>query len=160
LARERSRALGVGGVGSDDVTFAEAAREWLRYCEQDRACKPSTMQAYRSSVYGRLIPVFGDMLIGDIAPIHIERWRASLPVGPRMKNKLLVEMHGIFKRARKMYGLERNPAAEVEHLRVPSKCDIDVFTPEEVMALVRAAADEQDAVIYLTAAFTGCDGES
>ena len=33
--------------------------------------------------------------------------------------------------------------------------DIDVFSVEEVMALVRAAADEQDAAIYLTAALTG-----
>ncbi len=28
-------------------------------------------------------------------------------------------------------------------------------SPEEVMALVRAAASEQDAALYLTAAFTG-----
>ena len=33
--------------------------------------------------------------------------------------------------------------------------DIDVFSPEEVYALVRAAASEQDAAIYMTAAFTG-----
>jgi hypothetical protein len=33
--------------------------------------------------------------------------------------------------------------------------DIEVFSPEEVMALVRAAASEQDAALYLTAAFTG-----
>src|SRR6185436_17986763 len=32
---------------------------------------------------------------------------------------------------------------------------IDVFSPEEVHALVRAADSEQDAAIYLTAAFTG-----
>ena len=30
-----------------------------------------------------------------------------------------------------------------------------MFSPEEVRALVRAAADEQDAAIYLTAVFTG-----
>ena len=30
-----------------------------------------------------------------------------------------------------------------------------MFSPEEVMALVRAAASEQDAAIYTTAAFTG-----
>ena len=36
-----------------------------------------------------------------------------------------------------------------------SSGDIDVFSPEEVLALVRAADDEQDAAIYLTAAFTG-----
>ena len=33
--------------------------------------------------------------------------------------------------------------------------DIEVFSPEEVWALVRAAASEQDAAIFLTAAFTG-----
>jgi len=38
------RALGA------DVTFAEAARKRLRYVKDDRACKPSTMLVYRSSV--------------------------------------------------------------------------------------------------------------
>jgi len=33
--------------------------------------------------------------------------------------------------------------------------DIEVFSPEEVRALVRVAASEQEAAIYLTAAFTG-----
>jgi integrase len=139
----------------DDVPFATAAREWLRYCEHDRACKPSTMRSYRSSVEGRLIPAFGVELTSEITPLHIERWRSSLPVSPRMKNKLLTELHGIFKRAMKMYGLAANPAAAVEALRVPKSCDIEVFTPKEVLALCRAAACEQDSAIYLTAAYTG-----
>ncbi len=33
--------------------------------------------------------------------------------------------------------------------------DIHVFSPEEVWALVRAAASEMDCAIFLTAAFTG-----
>ena len=33
--------------------------------------------------------------------------------------------------------------------------DIQVFSPEEVWALVRAAGSEQDGAIFLTAAFTG-----
>jgi integrase len=44
-------------------------------------------------------------------------------------------------------GIERHP--------VRLAGDIDVFSPEEVWALVRAAASEQDGAIYLTAAFTG-----
>jgi len=36
-----------------------------------------------------------------------------------------------------------------------SSGDIEVFSPEEVWALVRAAASEQDAAIFMTAAFTG-----
>jgi integrase len=48
-----------------------------------------------------------------------------------------------------------NPAAGIERLAQPRLGSIDVFSPEEVWALVRAAASEQDAAIYLTAAFTG-----
>jgi hypothetical protein len=93
-----------GRTSNDDVSFEAAAREWLRYCEQDRSCKPSTMRGYRSSVEGRLIPTFGAMRAADVTALQIERWRATLPVSPRMKNKLLTELHGIFKRAIKMSG--------------------------------------------------------
>jgi integrase len=64
-------------------------------------------------------------------------------------------MHGIFKRAKKVYGLPLNPVAEVEKPPIAQSGDIEVFSVEEIMALVRAAASEQDAAIYLTAAFTG-----
>jgi integrase len=43
----------------------------------------------------------------------------------------------------------------VEKLRQRRRLDPYVFTPEEVCGLARAAASEQDAAIYLTAAFTG-----
>ena len=138
-----------------DVTFAAAAREWLRYVEEDRAVKPTTLRNYRCSVETKLIPAFGDRRLRDITPADLERFRSSLAVSPRTKNKLLVELYGIFRRAQKIYGLPANPAAQVERLRERRSPDIDVFSPEEVWALVRAADDEQDAAIYLTAAFTG-----
>jgi integrase len=58
-------------------------------------------------------------------------------------------------RARKLHRLPANPVADVEKPRTASKTNIEVFSPEEVMALVRAAESQQDATIYLTAAFTG-----
>jgi integrase len=85
----------------------------------------------------------------------IERWRAGLAVCPRTKNKLVTVLHGIYRRAQRVWELSVNPALNVERLREPRRLDIDVFTPEEVMALVRAAGSEQDAAIFLTAAFTG-----
>ena len=48
-----------------------------------------------------------------------------------------------------------NPAAQVERHPQPASGDIDVFTPEEVHALARAADNEQDAAIFAVAAFTG-----
>jgi integrase len=44
---------------------------------------------------------------------------------------------------------------DVELLRERPRVDFEVYSPEEVLALVRWAASEQDAAIYLTAAFTG-----
>jgi integrase len=59
------------------------------------------------------------------------------------------------KRACKMYGLPSNPVSGVERQREIKKLDLEVLKTEEVWALVRAADGEQDAAIYLTAAFTG-----
>jgi hypothetical protein len=60
------------------LTFAEAAEEYLRFAEQDRGCKPSTIRGYRSQLNAHLLPAFGQMRIADITEREIERWRAGL----------------------------------------------------------------------------------
>jgi integrase len=149
------------GMVATGATFADAAAEYLRYAEQDRGCKPSTLRDYRSRINSRLLPEFGDRRLEEITSRDIERWRATIvtstgePLTNKSKNNLLVLLHGIFRRAVTVYGLPYNPVATVEPHRVRPSGDIEVFSPEEVWALVRAAASEQDAAIYLTAAFTG-----
>jgi len=145
------------GTVRTGATFGDAAAEFLRYAENDRACKPSTLGDYRSTINRHLVPAFGSMRLEEITPQAIEGWRSRL--GPelanRSKNKILVVMHGVFRRAMKVYGLPSNPVAGVERLRQRATTGTSFLTPEEVLALVRAADGEQDAAIYLTAAFTG-----
>jgi integrase len=141
------------------VTFADAAEEWLRHGERERGLKPTTIIDYRSALRAHLLPSFGSMRIEDIGARAIEnrraRWLAA-GMSRRNANKQLAIMHGIFERARKTHGLAENPLAEVEKLGEGyDAARFDFYTPEEVAALVRHAADEQDAAIYLTAAFTG-----
>ena len=144
------------GMRSPGVTFAEAAEEWLRFIEQDRGRKPSTVKDYRSVLRSRLLPTFGERPIDSITPQDIEQWRRSLDgLSNRSKNKLLVQMHGIFRRAQQVYNLEANPLSRVEKHPLRPSGDIEVFSPEEVWALVRTAASQTDAAIFLTAAFTG-----
>ena len=57
-------------------------------------------------------------------------------------------------RAQSVWGLPLNPVTRVEKHRARASGEIDVFTPEEVMALVRAAGSEQDAATFLTATFS------
>jgi integrase len=149
------------GMVATGATFADAAAEYLRYAEQDRGCKPSTLRDYRSRITSRLLPEFGDRRLEEITSHDIERWRARIvassgePLTNKSKNNLLVLLHAIFRRAVTVYGLTYNPVATVEPHRVRPSGDIEVFSPEEVWALARAAASEQDRAIYLTAAFTG-----
>ena len=78
------------------ATFADAAAEFLRYTEQDRGCKPSTLRDYRSNLEAHLLPAFGDQALESITSASIEAWRSSLAaLSPRTKNKLLVVMHGV-----------------------------------------------------------------
>jgi integrase len=151
----QARAGVLPGMVRTGATFADAAAEWIRYVEHDRGCKPTTLRDYRTSLRAHLLPAFGPMALERITSPAIERWRASLSCSARTKNKLLTILNGIFKRARKVFGLVGNSAADVERLRTAPPVELEVFSPEEVYALVRAAADEQDAAIFLTAAFTG-----
>jgi integrase len=146
----------LAGAVRTGATFADAAGEFLRYAEFDRGCKPSTLRDYRSNLEAHMLPTFGDQLLETITAASIDSWRSTLGgLSPRTKNKLLVVMHGIFRRAQHVWGLPANPVASVEKYRQRSSGDIDVFSPEEVLTLVRAVGSDQDAGIYLVAAFTG-----
>jgi integrase len=144
------------GMVRTGVTFADASAEWLRFIEEDRARKPSTLNDYRSALKAHLLPAFGEEPLESITPEQIDVWRRGLMgLSNRSKNKLLIQLHGIFRRAQMVWGLQANPLARVEKHPMRASGDIKVFSPEEVWALVRAASSEQDGAIFLTAAFTG-----
>jgi integrase-like protein len=139
LTLARSGQLVGGGIKSG-ATVADACAEWLRHREQERALKPSTMDGYRTTVRAHIEPAFGDLPIERVTTKMIEEWRTRLLAGrhPRTVNKIVIELHGIFERARKVWnGLPPNPVADVEALRYRRSADLDVYSPDEVRALAR-----------------------
>lgn len=139
------------------VTFSDACDEFLRFIEQERRRRSSTLDDYRSAINAHLRPAFGNLPIGKITARGIEQWRSPLvpKYSPRQLNKIVTIMHGVMERARRVHGLPANVVADVERLPERYSGDLDVYSPEEVWRLVNAAEDEQDGAIYLTAAFTG-----
>jgi len=142
------------GMVRTGATFADAAAEWLRWSESERDCKPSTLSDYRTTARA-LSRDLGELRLEDVDSRTLEDWIAGLGCSNRTKQKYIVILHGIFRRAMKVWGLPRNPAADVERPRIRVSDDIDAFSPEEVRALVRAATTPLDAALFLTAAFTG-----
>ena len=97
---EQARRGTLPGQVRTGATFADAAAEFLRYAEQDRVCKPSTLRDYRSNLDAHLLPAFGARALESISAEAIDSWRSALPaLSNRTKNKLVVVMHGVFRRS-------------------------------------------------------------
>jgi integrase len=147
------------GMARTSARFADAAHEWLRYTAEERGRKPSTLADYRSIVSVHLIPAFGEEALERVDAQTIERWLARLhregALSRRTVQKLVVVLNGIFRRAQKVWKLPHNPVSDVERFAAPERTDIVFFTPEEIHALAHAASNEQDASLFLAAAFTG-----
>ncbi len=161
-------------------TFRDAVEEWLRYVQHHDGVRATTIREYRSAVYKHLVPTFGDDRLQDVTAKRLEMWKAQLlaegKVSRRTVNKLLTNANGIFKRARKVYGLPTNPVEDVERLKEYYDAGkFDFYSKEEVWALERALRErtrgetytsemerelaeylaEQDAAIVRTLAFAG-----
>jgi integrase len=149
----------LGGMVHTGRTFNEAADRYLQWLRDDLARKPSTLRDYASILKHHLRPAFGELRVEDVTPDRVIWWHRALGresgMSNRTKIKVTTVLHGVMERARRDSRLPINPVRDLERPTARPRPTIDVFSPEEVMALVRAAADEQDAAIYLTAAFTG-----
>src|SRR4051794_16162243 len=141
------------------VTFEQAAIEWLRWGEHERGWKRSTLVDRRSVLKHHLLPEFGTLPVNQITTRRVEAWKIAWLAehdARRQGAKLLAIMHRIMERARKAYDLPRNPVADVDRIRISyDAARFDFYSTGEVQPLARAAASEQDAALFLTAAFSG-----
>ena len=142
------------------ATFADAAAEYLRYVEEVRQIGSKTLADYRGVIDGYLLEEFGEKKIEAITPTMIESYRDGLLEG-KLSNRTIIRhltvLHGIFKRAKRVWGLPDNPASAemVERPKMIYTGEFDTFDRAEIDRLVGAAENPVDAALYQAAAFTG-----
>ena len=99
------------------ATFEDAAAEWLRYCEHDRAVSRRRSPATGASS-ASAHPAFGEQRHRELhAGDRSSAGRAGSTSRKRQPTRTKATsslLHAIFKRAMKVYGLPRNPVADVE----------------------------------------------
>lgn len=142
------------------ATFDDAADGFLHHVEHVKGREYATVKDYRLSLSRYLRPRWGERPVGSITPAEVAALRDELMargLSPRSVVRHLTVAHGVFKHAVRAHGLTRNPASAelVDRPSVAYSGDFDAFDADELAALARAAADEQDAALYLTAAYTG-----
>jgi integrase len=147
----------VPGPARSGATLGAAVAEWLRYIEEDKRRAHSTVSDYRCC--GRVIlDGLGDVPLERVTTAAVERWRTRLladGLSPRTVQKYLTALGGVFRRARKVWGIKLDPLADVELPEVRRSGDFAVLDPEGIRLLAASAATEQDGALFLTAGFTG-----
>ena len=151
----------LAGAQKTGATFADAAAEFLRFVSEVRRIDADTAADYRGVIQGYLVPQFGERPVETITPDDIDAYKEKLIGAGRLSNRTIVRhltvLHGIFKRAKRVWGLRENPASAdvVERPKVVYSGEFDTLDGMEIERLAEAAETEQDAAIYKAAAFTG-----
>lgn len=101
-----------------------------------------------------LLTAFGSFPVHEVTTPVIERWHAGFRRS-RTAEKVLMVLRAILGHALKRGWVPENAALEAEKHPVRYSGDYDLYSREEIEALIRLAASEQDAAIYATAAMTG-----
>lgn len=145
------------------ATFGDVAEAWLAHGHNVQGWKPSVVRDRRSTLRAHLLPVFGDRPVRELSRDDVRDWWRGLhdprrdggPLSTRTCNKLLTELRASLNWAREEYRLTENAADGIRKHRELTSERPDFYSVEEVEALVRAAASDQDALIFRTAAFAG-----
>jgi hypothetical protein len=134
-----------------------------RRAQAQHNLKRSTLKDYRQVLDAYLLPArdgdpssptpygrvpFAKTPLRDLRPAHVKRWYDTLPYG-RTAEKLLMITRAILAHARSRGWIAQDPTATIERQQVRYSGDYDCYNREEIDALARAAASEQDAAVYL-----------
>jgi integrase len=151
----------LAGAQRTGATFADAAAEYLRFVAEVRQIDSDTAADYRGVIDGYLVSEFGDRPVEAVTPDNIDAYKEKLIAAGKLSNRTIVRhltvLHGIFKRAKRVWGLAENPASAdvVERPKVVYSGEFDTLDRDEIERLAKAAESQQEAAIYKTAAFTG-----
>ncbi len=158
LADAGAALTAAGGITFGSVADAYIASLQARIADGD--FRATTLRTYRNIIARDLTPEWGQRPIGTVTRDEIQAYRARLVkrgLSAGTLNQYRAIIRGIFALAVRQHGLGESPAAGFEWARSrrATSGTISFYRPDEVQMLAAAAADAQDAAIFITAAFTG-----
>ena len=148
-------------TNASGATFSDAAAEYLRYVRDVRQIDEITLKGYQGVIDGYLLKKFGKKPLEAITPDHIDAYKENLMAEGRLTNRTIVRhlmvLHGIFKRAMRVWKLNSNPASAemVERPSVVYTDSFETYDREEIDLLAANALSTQEGTLYKLAAFTG-----
>ena len=133
------------------MSFGEFATNWRDTVMPSH--KLSTQSMEKNHINRYLIPYFGEMDMGDIAPVHLQRFIAGLTLNPKTVRNIIGTFRLIWKTA-KSWGTVTHNACDGIVLPRKKPPKRRCFSLEEIQRII-AAAEEPYRTIYWLAAETG-----
>jgi integrase len=166
-AEEALRQLLVAEAGavraSSGPRFGEVADAYLAVLAgriKTGSFRASTLRTYRNIIERDLRPLWNGRPIAGITATEVAEFHGQVlarGLAATTINQTRAVVHGIFALAVERFGLEQDASIAFKRAKTRRATSdrISFYPPDEVMRLVGAAVNEQDAALFLTAAFTG-----
>jgi integrase len=136
-------------LGDSVVAILEAYLDW---CQKHRA--PRTYDWYRDYVQSFAESIPRDLAVGQLKPIHVQRWVDAKPGWGRGKRGAIAAVQRAFNWAAKMGLIASSPVRHVEK-PAPGRRDV-VITPEEYAWILGRVGDEPFRDLLTVCRETGC----
>jgi len=111
------------------LLFGEMATEWIEIISKE--IKISTLSDYRYSMNRYVLPVFGNVPIGEINYLDVRKFISKLTCSKKRINNVLIPMRSVFKMAYLSEIIDKNPMDRVRNVKT-DKPDIQPLSMEEV----------------------------
>jgi integrase len=160
VAEVTDRQRAEGERRAEGPTFREVAREYLRWLEEVRGAKPSTLLSHRSALaepgtpyrrgtgrtLGHIMAALGDRPAARVTTREVEALLAKVSAtgaSPRTVNKhrAIIAAAYSYGARESTFNLVVNPAKRADKRREAEPGALIYYTPEEVEALTRALAE-------------------
>jgi integrase len=140
------------------ATIGNLLNDYLIIAE--KTLEPSTVNGYRKSCIGHLLPAFGEFSIKELSPIVIRNWVTGLNITAKTVRNILTPLRNVLDQALNDGLIERNPLDKLvlskllNKKTIKSDWEVDPFDRDEINAIV-SSATEQTRNLFQFAFFTG-----
>lgn len=137
-------------------TVSMTVSQWFDYWMREIAVKtrrPKTVEAYRSIIKTRVIPIIGNIRLDKLTPANIRHVTASIENDPALSSTYARNTHSVmsaaFKDAEREGRIHRNP---VELVQAPRKAvtNLHALTFDEALNLLDWASETPDGTLWAT----------
>lgn len=134
-------------LGAVRMTLDDLAGRWLEH--KGLSVSRNTYRDYSALLDKKVLPALGHLELAELRPMMIQEFIDEVgAASPDQANKCLVVLRQMFRQAIRWQLTSRNPAAEVNRVRI-AKREVRALTRSDALRLAQAADGREAAIITL-----------